>query len=329
MFSKIAAPRTWRPPYGGVAQRGRAAGASKRRVRATGEPARTRRRSQRIAQARAAPARQQGRRRRKRRPEKAGERIPAGHREIGAHITELARQRPRLPPNPKRSRETGMAIARRILGANYTDPEAIQGLVKAALQNCRRGKPHPARLPAEPESGTESRASGPAPARGNHADPVADSGQRNIWETSRGNSTHRSKPKWRRSGAGLTDGSEDGGQRNPGLYRGLDSIEIAVDRAAWAEMTGLLVASKGRRRPWAISARSGASAGVSQPGNRIPRGRVLSMPLEETTDCKLGDRVVARAEAARVEVVPRCWAACWMDSDSQWTAGPRSRRDAL
>ena len=69
------------------------------------------------------------------------------------------------------------------------------------------------------------------------------------------------------------------------------------------EMTGLLVASDGP------AAAMGDFCEIESQGGRVRaqvvgfrEGRVLLMPLEETTGLQAGDRVVTRAEAARVEV---------------------------
>jgi len=72
------------------------------------------------------------------------------------------------------------------------------------------------------------------------------------------------------------------------------------------EMTGLLIASDGPAAAVGdfceIQPQSGA---VRAQVVGFREGRVLLMPLEETTGLQLGDRVVTRAEAARVEVSPQ------------------------
>jgi len=84
----------------------------------------------------------------------------------------------------------------------------------------------------------------------------------------------------------------------------------AMETVQWTghvrEMTGLLIASDGPAAAIGdfceIQPQSGA---VRAQVVGFREGRVLLMPLEETTGLQLGDRVVTRAEAARVEVSPQ------------------------
>lgn len=83
-----------------------------------------------------------------------------------------------------------------------------------------------------------------------------------------------------------------------------------IDTLQWAghvrELVGLLIASDGPAAAMGdfceIRSKEGRNVRAQVVGFRD--GRVLLMPLEETGGLQLGDRVVARAEAARVEVGP-------------------------
>ena len=84
----------------------------------------------------------------------------------------------------------------------------------------------------------------------------------------------------------------------------------AMETVQWTghvrEMTGLLIASDGPAAAMGdfceIQLQKGA---VRAQVVGFREGHVLLMPLEETTGLQLGDRVVTRAEAARVEVSPQ------------------------
>ncbi len=86
----------------------------------------------------------------------------------------------------------------------------------------------------------------------------------------------------------------------------LDGLEPMLQVGAVVEMAGLLVESAGP------AAAIGDFCEISAAGGRTVRsqvigfreGRVLSMPLEETGGIELGNRVVARRDAARVAVGP-------------------------
>jgi flagellum-specific ATP synthase len=96
----------------------------------------------------------------------------------------------------------------------------------------------------------------------------------------------------------------------PGIlspYRAaLDGIEPMLHVGEVVEMAGLLIESAGP------SAAIGDFCEIAVSGGRSVRsqvigfrgGRVLSMPLEETGGIELGNRVVARRDAARVAVGP-------------------------
>ena len=72
------------------------------------------------------------------------------------------------------------------------------------------------------------------------------------------------------------------------------------------EMTGLLIASEGPAAAVGDFCEILPSSGaVRAQVVGFREGRVLLMPLEETTGLQLGDLVVTRAEAARVEVSPQ------------------------
>jgi FliI/YscN family ATPase len=86
----------------------------------------------------------------------------------------------------------------------------------------------------------------------------------------------------------------------------LDDLEPMLHVGEVVEMAGLLIASAGP------AAAIGDFCEISASGGRSVRsqvigfrdGRVLSMPLEETGGIELGNRVVARTDAARVAVGP-------------------------
>jgi FliI/YscN family ATPase len=86
----------------------------------------------------------------------------------------------------------------------------------------------------------------------------------------------------------------------------LDDLESMLHVGEVVEMAGLLIESAGP------SAAIGDFCEISISGGRTVRsqvigfrnGRVLSMPLEETGGIELGNRVVARRDAARVAVGP-------------------------
>jgi len=84
-----------------------------------------------------------------------------------------------------------------------------------------------------------------------------------------------------------------------------------IETLQWAgrirEMVGLLVASDGPAAAIGdfCEIRSSAGRAVRAQVVGFREGRVLLMPLEETGGLQLGDTVVARAEAARVEVGPQ------------------------
>jgi FliI/YscN family ATPase len=87
--------------------------------------------------------------------------------------------------------------------------------------------------------------------------------------------------------------------------RALPGIETVQWTGQVREMTGLLIAADGPAAAIGdfceIQPVSGA---VRAQVVGFHDGRVLLMPLEETTGLQLGDRVVTRADAARVEVSP-------------------------
>jgi len=86
----------------------------------------------------------------------------------------------------------------------------------------------------------------------------------------------------------------------------LDTLEPMLQIGEVVEMTGLLIESAGP------AAAVGDFCEIAVSGGRSVRsqvigfraGRVLSMPLEETGGIELGNRVVARRDAARVAVGP-------------------------
>jgi FliI/YscN family ATPase len=86
----------------------------------------------------------------------------------------------------------------------------------------------------------------------------------------------------------------------------LDDLEPMLQVGEVVEMAGLLIESAGP------AAAIGDFCEISASGGRCVRsqvigfrdGRVLSMPLEETGGIELGNRVVARRDAARVAVGP-------------------------
>lgn len=84
---------------------------------------------------------------------------------------------------------------------------------------------------------------------------------------------------------------------------GIDTVQC---RGRVADMVGLLIASDGPATAVGdfceIRSSDGRTVRAQVVGFRD--GRVLLMPLEETGGLQLGDRVVARKEAARVEVGP-------------------------
>ena len=88
--------------------------------------------------------------------------------------------------------------------------------------------------------------------------------------------------------------------------RALPAMETVQWTGHVREMTGLLIASDGPAAAMGdfceIQLQSGA---VRAQVVGFREGHVLLMPLEETTGLQLGDRVVTRAEAARVEVSPQ------------------------
>jgi FliI/YscN family ATPase len=87
--------------------------------------------------------------------------------------------------------------------------------------------------------------------------------------------------------------------------RALPAMETVQWTGHVREMTGLLIASDGPAAAMGdfceIQLQSGA---VRAQVVGFREGHVLLMPFEETTGLQLGDRVVTRAEAARVEVGP-------------------------
>src|ERR1035438_4429127 len=129
------------------------------------------------------------------------------------------------------------------------------------------------------------------------------------WSRRRAESwTHRSKPSSPKSGAGWPTAC----RRNnmPGILSpylaALDDLEPMLQVGEVVEMAGLLIESAGP------AAAIGDFCEISASGGRCVRsqvigfrdGRVLSMPLEETGGIELGNRVVARRDAARVAVGP-------------------------
>lgn len=77
------------------------------------------------------------------------------------------------------------------------------------------------------------------------------------------------------------------------------------------ELVGLLVASDGPSVAFGDFCEIHSTASASRPGRCVRAqvvgfrdGRVLLMPLEDTGGLQLGDRVVARPEAARIDVGP-------------------------
>ena len=88
--------------------------------------------------------------------------------------------------------------------------------------------------------------------------------------------------------------------------RALPAMETVQWTGHVREMTGLLIASDGPAAAMGdfceIQLQRGA---VRAQVVGFREGHVLLMPLEETTGLQLGDRVVTRAEAARVEVSPQ------------------------
>ncbi|HTT62630.1 MAG TPA: FliI/YscN family ATPase [Bryobacteraceae bacterium] len=86
----------------------------------------------------------------------------------------------------------------------------------------------------------------------------------------------------------------------------LDDLEPLLQVGEVVQMTGLLIESAGPAAAMGdfceILTQSGRSVRSQVIGFRD--GRVLSMPLEETGGVELGNRVVARREAARVPVGP-------------------------
>lgn len=86
----------------------------------------------------------------------------------------------------------------------------------------------------------------------------------------------------------------------------LDSLETMLPMGEVVEMAGLLVESNGPAAAIGdfCEIRSANGRAVRSQVIGFRDGRVLSMPLEETTGIQLGDRVAARRGAARVPVGP-------------------------
>ncbi len=92
----------------------------------------------------------------------------------------------------------------------------------------------------------------------------------------------------------------------PACIRALPGMETVQWTGQVREMTGLLIASEGPAAAIGDFCEVQAQSGdVRAQVVGFREGRVLLMPLEETTGLQVGDRVVTRAEAARVEVSAR------------------------
>src|SRR5277367_421693 len=91
------------------------------------------------------------------------------------------------------------------------------------------------------------------------------------------------------------------------LISSLSSMETLQWAGRVSEIVGLLIASDGPATAVGdfcdIRSRQGRTVRAQVVGFR--GGKVLLMPLEETGGLQLGDAVIARPEAARVEVGPQ------------------------
>jgi flagellum-specific ATP synthase len=86
----------------------------------------------------------------------------------------------------------------------------------------------------------------------------------------------------------------------------LDALDPVLRAGEVVELTGLLVVSRGPAAAIGdfCEIRTSAGASVRTQVIGFRDGRVLSMPLEETTGLELGDTIVARSRQARVPVGP-------------------------
>src|SRR6202451_1170103 len=91
------------------------------------------------------------------------------------------------------------------------------------------------------------------------------------------------------------------------LISSLSGMETVLWAGRVSEIVGLLIASDGPATAIGdfceIRSAQGRSVRAQVVGFR--NGKVLLMPLEETGGLQLGDAVIARPEAARVEVGPQ------------------------
>ena len=319
MLSKIltrrggaAVPRWSWPVRGGSAADGRAA-LPPAATPPAGEAARDARRIAELEQqietprARGPPGRPRGRRSRRARP--GGRRTAAGAREAGARHPGNRRACARNCVREAAADlvELSLGIARRILHREFSvDPAALEGLVGGALQKLAAQEICRIRVHPELEPGVRRALAREGPRR-----PAVDR-RRQPWSAApswsrrpAGSWTPRSKPNSPRSDAGWPTAcrrneharhpqSLPGGSGRPGTHAargrsGGDGRPAGGIRRA-------------RRRPSAIFAKSRppADARVRSQVIGFRDGRVLSMPLEETGGIELGNRVVARRDAARV-----------------------------
>ncbi len=121
------------------------------------------------------------------------------------------------------------------------------------------------------------------------------------------------------------------------VRRTMSAALAGIEPLQWSgrvrELVGLLVASDGPAAGVGDFCEIHCSRGGSR---RIVRaqvvgfrdGRVLLMPLEEIGGLQAGDTWWSRGRERRAWRSARsCWAACWTDSESPWTAGrPSARR---
>ena len=273
--------------------------------------------------------------------------------EVEAMQTRLARtieELTGLRPRYRREAEQdvvalALAVARRILHRELTmAPEALLGLVKAALEKMEARELHRVRV---------SRADTPPWCGSSSSKWVCrtqwkccrrqpPAGQRDSRIRPRDRSTPRSTRSCRRSSAASRTW-RGGASMNLKAYREkLARIETCRWTGSVTELVGLLVESNGPEAAVGdfceIATRSGRVIRTQVIGFRD--GHVLSMPLEETDGLHLGDPIVARQgrrpDGGRPATAgPRDSTASenlWMDSgmpdSAAWTATLRALRRA-
>ena len=111
----------------------------------------------------------------------------------------------------------------------------------------------------------------------------------------------------------------------------LPSIETVQWSGRVRELVGLLIASDGPAAAVGdfCEIRSAAGRQVRAQVVGFRDGRVLLMPLEETGGLQLGDTVVARADAAKVEVSPQLMGRVLDGFGKPMDSGPAIHPDAL